>query len=162
MQHVASLTGEPRRWSRQSSQGAHVISTERARIQLDWLTWQLQRSYWAQGIPPEVVEGAVRGSWCFGLYEVREQAGASERQVGFARLVTDAATFAYLCDVIVGEEHRGRGLGTWLVKTVMSQPELEPLRLCLLGTHDAHELYRKFGFAEAPPGRFMGRRKAYI
>ncbi len=140
-----------------------MISTERSRIQLDWLTWQLQHSYWAQGIPAHIVEGAVRGSWCFGLYEQGGSPGATtdERQIGFARLVTDAATFAYLCDVIVGESHRGRGLGTWLVQTVMGQPELEPLRLCLLGTHDAHELYRKFGFTEAPPGRFMGRRKTY-
>lgn len=137
-----------------------MISTERSRIQLDWLTWQLQHSYWAQGIPAEVVEGAVWGSWCFGLYALEQPAGG-ERQVGFARLVTDAATFAYLCDVIVDEAHHGRGLGTWLVQTVLAQPELEPLRLCLLGTRDAHELYRKFGFAEAPPGRFMGRRKGY-
>lgn len=139
-----------------------MISTERGRIQLDWLTQELRRSYWAQGIPGGVVEGAVRGSWCFGLYEVPERPGAVERQVGFARLITDAATFAYLCDVIVDEAERGRGLGTWLVETVLGQPELGPLRLCLLGTHDAHELYRKFGFSETPAGRFMGRRKTYI
>src|SRR5262249_15712073 len=91
------------------------------------------------GIPRETVERALENSLCFGLYH-----GAS--QVGLARVVTDAATYAYLCDVYILEQHRGNGLGKWLMKTVMSHPALQGLRRIMLATRDAHGLYQQFGF----------------
>lgn len=87
------------------------------------------------------MDRALDHSLCFGLYE-------GERQIGFARLVTDHATFAYLADVFVLEEHRGRQLGVWLIECVMAHPIMAGLRRIMLATRDAHELYRKFGFAE--------------
>ncbi|MEY4543813.1 MAG: hypothetical protein RL685_8 [Pseudomonadota bacterium] len=110
-------------------------------------------SYWARDIPRELVERALRGSLCFGLFHVGEQ-------VGLARVVTDRATFAYLCDVYVLEAHRGRGLASWLVSQVLAHPELQGVRRFLLATRDAHGLYAKLGFApldDAP--MFMQRRR---
>jgi len=104
----------------------------------------LTRSYWSPGIPYAIVERAASNSLCFGLYE---KAGGS--QVGLTRVVTDHATFAYLCDVYVLEEHRGHGLGKCLVSTVMSHPALAGARRAMLGTRDAHGLYRQFGFSDA-------------
>ena len=100
----------------------------------------LTESYWARGISREIVERAIRGSLCFGLYH-------DERQVGFARAVSDRATFAYLADVFVVEDERGRGLARWLVATVLGHPELQGLRRWLLATRDAHGLYAGLGFA---------------
>jgi len=117
----------------------YSISTDRARLDLPMITEYLARSYWAEGIPLEVVERAVQGSLCFGLYE-------GTRQVGFARCVTDAATFAYLADVFVLESHRGRGLARWLMEVIVSHPDLQGLRRFSLVTRDAHGLYEKFGF----------------
>lgn len=136
--------------------GAHVLSTDPARLQLDWVTRELQGSYWAASIQRQTVDRCVVGAWCFGAY--RQTPGAQEEQVGFGRLITDWATFAYVCDVIVSAGSRGQGLGKWLVETMVSHPDLQGLRLWLLGTADAHELYRRFGFTETPPGRFMARR----
>jgi len=108
-----------------------------------------RRSYWAAGIPLEVVRRSLDNSLCFGLY-------AGGQQVGFARVVTDRATFAWLADVFVLEEYRGRGLSKWLVEVVLGYPELQGLRRFLLGTRDAHGLYRRYGFAPlADPGRFL-------
>ncbi|MEP7051526.1 MAG: GNAT family N-acetyltransferase [Pseudomonadota bacterium] len=109
----------------------------------------LTGSYWAQGISRAVVAKAISGSLCFGVFD-----GAG--QVGFARVVTDRATFAYLCDVYVLEGHRGRGLATWLMEAVVAHPELQGLRRFMLATRDAHGLYEKFGFAPlARPEIFM-------
>jgi GNAT superfamily N-acetyltransferase len=105
----------------------------------------LTRSYWSPGIPLDTVERAARNSLCFGLYET-----ATGRQVGLARVVTDHATFAYLCDVYVLEEHRGRGLAKFLMRTVMAHPSLAGARRAMLGTRDAHGLYAQYGF-RAPP-----------
>ena len=99
----------------------------------------LASSYWARGIPRETVARAVARSLPFSLFQ-------GDRQVGFARAVTDRATFAYLADVFVLESERGRGLGGWLVATVLALPELQGLRRWLLATRDAHGLYRRFGF----------------
>ena len=126
-----------------------TVSTDPARLDADAVHAFLTTSYWAEGIPREILERALRGSLCFGLYE-------GGRQVGLARVITDAATFAYLCDVYVLPEMRGRGLGKWLIERVMEHPDLQGLRRFSLVTRDAHELYRPFGFTEIrSPERHM-------
>jgi ribosomal protein S18 acetylase RimI-like enzyme len=124
----------------------YELSTDPARLDIDAIHAYLTRSYWSHGIPRETVERALRNSVCFGVY-----ASASGQQVGLARVVTDHATFAYLCDVYVLEEHRGQGLSKWLMGAVMAHPALTGARRAMLGTRDAHGLYARFGF-RAPPG----------
>jgi GNAT superfamily N-acetyltransferase len=127
----------------------YAISTDPARLNLTAIHAYLTRSYWSPGVPIEVVATAVERSLCFGLFHGRDQ-------VGFARMVTDGATFAYLCDVYVLEEHRGLALGQWLVEVVLSHPSLQGLRRMVLATRDAHTLYEKYGFRGlAHPERFM-------
>ncbi len=129
--------------------GEYSISTDRSRLDLDAIHAFLARSYWSAGVPRRVVETSIANSLCFGLFH-------GESQVGFARVVTDRATFAYLADVYVLEEHRGRGLAKWLVKTVLEHEDLQGLRRFMLATRDAHELYRRFGFkALSTPARMM-------
>jgi GNAT superfamily N-acetyltransferase len=123
----------------------YEISTDPARLDIDAMHAYLARSYWSPGIPRDVVERAARNSLCFGLYET-----ASGKQVGLTRVVTDHATFAYLCDVYVLEEHRGRGLSKWMMQEVMAHPALSGARRAMLGTRDAHGLYARYGF-RAPP-----------
>ena len=126
-----------------------VVSTDPGRLDLDLIHGFLSQSYWSRGIPRELVERAVRNSLCFGLYE-------GGRQVGFARVVTDQATFAYLADVFIIESHRGRGLAKVLIAAVVAEPRLQGLRRWMLATRDAHSLYARFGFEPlAAPGRFM-------
>jgi GNAT superfamily N-acetyltransferase len=126
-----------------------LISTDPARLQPDEIFAYLSRSYWAKGRSREVVERALQGSLCFGLY-------LDGRQIGLARVVTDFATFAYLCDVYVLEEFQGRGLGKWMLSVVMAHPGLKNLRRFMLATRDAHSLYRQFGFTELKtPERWM-------
>ena len=130
-------------------QGSYGISTDPARLDLDVIHGYLSRSYWAEGVPREVVARSLEHSLNFGLYEW-------ERQVGFARVISDRATYAYLADVFVLESHRGRGLGVFLIDAVMSHPELEGLRRFGLVTRDAHGLYDRFGFRPlAEPERHM-------
>ncbi len=141
------VTPVRREWRR----GAFVISTDRARLDVTMIhDFLAHRSYWAREIPLEVVRRSLEHALCFGLY-------APEGQVGFARVVTDYATFAYLGDVFVLESRRGEGLGVWLVETAVTCPELQGLRRWDLATNDAHDLYRRFGFREADPGRTMER-----
>src|SRR5512147_1406960 len=123
----------------------YEISSEPARLDIDAIHAYLTRSYWSPGIPRDVVARAVAHSLCFGVY-----LGAGGEQVGFARVVTDHATFAYLCDVYVLEKHQGRGLGKLLMRTVMAHPALTGARRAMLGTRDAHGLYAQYGF-RAPP-----------
>jgi len=123
---------------------AYEISTDRARLDLRAIHAYLFRSYWSPQIPLETVERAMRNSLCFGVYE-----SASGAQVGFTRVVTDYATFAYLCDVYVLEEHRGRGLSKWMMREVMAHPALAGARRAMLATRDAHGLYEEYGFAVA-------------
>jgi GNAT superfamily N-acetyltransferase len=119
-----------------------TVSTERSRLDVDFIhDFLAQKSYWAAEVPREVVERSLRNSLCFGLYQ-------GCKQIGLARVVTDYATFAYVCDVFVDAAHRRSGLGTWLMECVMAQPSLPELRRIMLATKDAHELYRRFGFAE--------------
>jgi len=133
-----------REWTR----GAYVISTDPRRLDLAIVHAFLARAYWSVGLPRAVLERAVENSLVLGLY-------SPSGQVGFARVVTDCATFAYLADVFVLEECRGRGLGKWLVEVAVTLPELQGLRRWLLATADAHDLYRQFGFTDAEPGRLM-------
>jgi GNAT superfamily N-acetyltransferase len=141
---------EPEMQKHEYRRGEFTVSTEAARLDLDVIHKYLsEESYWSAGIPRETLEWAVAGSLCFGLYE-------GSRQVGFARVVTDAATFAYLCDVFVITSHRGQGLGTWLMECVMSHPQLQGLRRFVLATRDAHALYRRLGFTSpADPSAYM-------
>jgi ribosomal protein S18 acetylase RimI-like enzyme len=130
-------------------QDGFTVSTDPGRLDLDAVHAALAATYWSEGIPRDTVEKGLRGSLCFGLYE-------GERQVGLARLITDAATFAYLCDVYVLPELRGRGLGKFLMTCVMEHPDLQGLRRFNLVTRDAQELYRRFGFTEIKnPDRHM-------
>jgi GNAT superfamily N-acetyltransferase len=116
-----------------------IVTTDPARQDVDAIHAYLTRAYWCEGIPREVVERAVRNSLCFGLFD-------RPAQVGLARVVTDYATYAYLCDVYVLESHRGRSLGKWLIECVMAHPQLQGLRRFNLATRDAHGLYAPFGF----------------
>jgi len=134
----------------------YEISTDPSRLQLDAIHAYLTRSYWSPGIPKDVVARAIANSMCFGLYLVDRQASHGDTQAGFARVVTDKSSFAYLADVYVLEEHRGQGLSKRLVEAVLSHPELQGMRRFLLATRDAHGLYAQFGFrAPAKPENFM-------
>ena len=124
--------------------GAYEISTDPARLDVAAIHAYLTRSYWSPGIPIGIVERALRHSLCFGIYEC-----AGGAQVGLARVVTDYATFAYLCDVYVLEEHRGFGLGKRMMRELMAHPALRGARRVMLATRDAHGLYAGFGFLEA-------------
>jgi len=141
--------------------GAHAVSDDPVRLDLAVVHGFLAASYWAAGIPEEVVRRSIAGSLAFGLYEVEE---GGFRQLGFARAVTDRATYAYLADVFVVAAARGQGLGTFIVEAVLAHPDLQGLRRWSLVTRDAHALYRKFGFAPlTAPDRHMERleRDAY-
>lgn len=124
-----------------------IISTDPEKLDLDVIHRFLSRAYWCEGIPCETLRRAIGNSLCFGIY-------TEGRQVGFARVITDRATFAYLADVFVVETHRGRGLSKWMMEVIMAHPELQGLRRWSLGTLDAHGLYHKFGFA---PSQFPER-----
>jgi GNAT superfamily N-acetyltransferase len=129
----------------------YLICTDKARLDVHLIHGYLSRSsYWAAGRSLAVVRTSIEHSLCFGVY-------AGVQQVGFARIVTDYATFAWLCDVFILESHRGRGLGKWLVECVVAHPELKDLGIFLLATRDAHELYRHCGGFEAlpAPGKWM-------
>ncbi len=122
----------------------YEIDTDRARLDLAMIYGFLSRSHWAKGIPLATLQKAIENSLPFGLYR-------DGRQIDFARVVTDHATFAYLADVFVLEEERNAGLGQRLVETIMAHPELQGMRRWLLGTRNAQSLYKRCGFAEAPP-----------
>jgi GNAT superfamily N-acetyltransferase len=126
-----------------------AISTDRSQFDLDAIHGYLEKSYWAGGIPRGLVARAMEQSLCFGAFE-----GA--RQVGFARVISDLATFAYVSDVFVIDSHRGRGVGKRLMSAIMAHPDLQGLRRWALFTRDAHGLYRQYGFREARyPERLM-------
>ena len=126
-----------------------TLSTDPARLDLDVIHGFLVGSYWAAGVPKEVVARALRHSLCFGVYE-------GGRQVAFARVITDHATFAYLADVFVVPACRGRGLSKWMMSCVREHPDLQGLRRWMLATRDAHGLYRQFGFtAPSDPSVWM-------
>ncbi len=129
--------------------GDFRISTDPALLNVEVIHQFLSQSYWAENIPLDIVKKSIAGSLCFGVFQ-------HELQIGFARVVTDKATFAYLADVFIDEKFRGLGLAKWLMEIIISHPELTGLRRWMLGTRDAHGLYRQFGFEEIPnPERFM-------
>ena len=130
------------------------ISTDTARLDVPLIhRWLSEESYWACGRTIDAVRTSIDNSICFGAY-------ADGRQVGFCRVVTDRATHAWLADVFVADEWRGRGCGKALVAAALAHPELQGLRRWLLATKDAHALYARYGFTPVPPDRFMERRDA--
>jgi GNAT superfamily N-acetyltransferase len=129
--------------------GDVVVSTDRSRLDVDLVHTVLASTYWAANIPREVVVRSIENSLAFGIY----QRGA---QVGFARVISDLATYAYLADVFIVEEHRGRGLGEWLVESIMLHPQLQGLRRFALFTREAAPLYARHGFKALPePSGYM-------
>lgn len=127
--------------------GDVVVSTDRTRLDVDLIHTVLASTYWAANIPREVVLRSIENSLAFGIYE-------HGTQVGFARVITDLATYAYLSDVFIVEECRGRGLGEWLVESIVHHPQLQGLRRFALFTRDAASLYARYGFRspEGPSG----------
>ncbi len=117
----------------------YEISDDKSRLDINTIHHFLAHSYWAEQIPIEIVEKAIAGSLCFGVYN-------SNELVGFARVITDAATFGYLADVFILEQHRGKGLSKMLMQQIMAHPDLQNLRRFCLATSDAHQLYTQFGF----------------
>lgn len=131
----------------------HVISTDPKFLDLPRIHQNLSKLYWCEGIPFETVKKACAGSLCFGVYEDGAQ---GMKQVGLARVITDSATFAYLCDVYIEEGSKGQGLSKWLMSCIQSHPQLQGLRRFSLATRDAHGLYRQFGFEVTnAPERWM-------
>ena len=129
----------------------YEISTDPERLDLGAIHAYLTTAYWSPGVSRETVERSIDHSIPFGLY------APDGAQAGFARVVSDRAVFAYLGDVYVLPEHRGRGLGVWLMETVLAHPELQGLRRFHLATADAHGLYERFGFRPSDPSRMMDR-----
>lgn len=131
----------------------YLISTDPARLDLDTIHGYLTQSYWGLGRSRETVAKTVEHSLCFGVYE-------GDRQIGFARVITDYTIFAYLLDVFILDEYQGRGLGKWLMACILAHPDLQDIRRFLLSTRDAHGLYEQFGFAGLrTPERMMERLK---
>jgi GNAT superfamily N-acetyltransferase len=127
----------------ETHRGRFTISADPARLDMDAICDFLTRAYWAKGRPRQRTERAVKNSLVFGVYD-------GGRQIGLARVVTDYAIFAYLCDVFIHEDYRARGLGKWLMETIVNHPELKDIRRWLLVTNDAHGLYEKYGFTLIP------------
>ncbi|UTV30543.1 GNAT family N-acetyltransferase [Photobacterium atrarenae] len=118
----------------------YEISTAQDDFDFEVIYQVISHSYWASGIPRETLAKAISNSLCFGVFDEADQ------QVGFARLITDKATFAYLADVFIVESHQGQGLSKWLIEHIVAHPELQGLRRMVLATRDAHGLYAQFGF----------------
>ena len=134
------------------TKGDYIISTDKNKLDVEYVHGFLSQSYWSPGIPVETVTRAVENSLCFGIYHNEKEF----RQVGFARMVTDKATFAYLADVFVDENYRGKGLAKWMIETILAHPDMQGLRRIMLATKDAHSLYAQFGFVPfATPERWM-------
>ena len=131
--------------------GGYTISTDKSRLDIGVIHGFLDTSYWAAGRSPETIRRSIENSISFGVYK-------ADQQVGFARVITDYATFAWIADVFVLEQHRGQGLSKWLMEVIIGHPELQGFRRWVLATKDAHDLYRKFGFTELTrPERWMER-----
>ena len=134
----------------EQQRGDYLVSTDREKLDLDVIHGFLTNCYWAKGISREVVERSIDNSLCFGIYL------ADVAQVGFARVISDLATFAYIGDVFILESHRGRGLSKWLMQCIIQHPALQNLRRWILLTRDAHRLYSHFGFTPVKaPERYM-------
>src|SRR5437868_2451854 len=140
---MTSFTTDQSSEIQQSRRGEFLISTERVRLDLDAIHAFLTDCYWAKGIPKEVVARSIKHSLCFGMY-------LGQKQVGFARVISDYATYAYIGDVFVLDSHRGQGLGKWLMTCIIEYPEVQGLRRWTLLTRDAHGLYAQYGFTRCP------------
>ncbi|WP_394791396.1 GNAT family N-acetyltransferase [Rhodoferax sp.] len=139
-----------------SQRGAYSISTDPDRMDMAAVHAYLAQSYWSPGISRERVERAAANSLVFGMFHAGQQ-------VGFARVVTDKTSFAYLADVYILEAHRGQGLSKWLMQTILGHADLQGLRRFLLATRDAHGLYAQFGFSPlANPDRLMEMRRPAV
>ncbi|MFH0736673.1 MAG: GNAT family N-acetyltransferase [bacterium] len=133
----------------QLSKDNYTISTKKSKLNIESVVLLLAQTYWASERTKKIINLSIKNSLCFGLYD-------GEKQIGFARVVTDYAIFAYLCDVIIAEEYRGKGLGKWLVESIMLHPQLQGLKRWLLATRDAHGLYKQFGWRKVdPPENWM-------
>jgi GNAT superfamily N-acetyltransferase len=129
----------------------YLISTDQSKLDLKILHDFLSHSYWAGGIPMEVMKRSIENSLCFGMY-------FATKQIGFARVVSDFATYAYLADVFIAEEERGKGLSKWMIQCIIEHPQLQGLRRFMLATRDAHDLYSQYGFSLLnKPERWMER-----
>ena len=128
---------------------SYCISTDKSKLDIAFIHQFLSHSYWAENIPVAIVEKSIEHSMCYGVYE-------NLQQIGFARVVSDCATFAHLADVFIDDKYRGRGLSKWLMQIIMADPELQGLRNFQLGTKDAHGQYTQFGFTQwEDTGRMM-------
>lgn len=124
--------------------GSFHVSTDKSLLQIARIhKFLCNEAYWCLGIPKKVVRQSIEHSLCFGLYEIKL---GKKKQVGYARVVTDSATFAWLCDVYIEQDYRGQELSKWLMSCVLAHPSLKNLRRVCLATKDAHELYKQFGF----------------
>ena len=135
-----------------TTNGDYTISTDKEKLDIPFIhSFLSKEAYWSLNIPLDTVERAIAGSLCFGVYHQ-----PSSSMVGFARIITDYATIAYLGDVFIIPAHRGHGLSKWLMQEIMAHPNLQSLRRWVLLTADAHELYRKFGWVSIPhPEKYM-------
>jgi GNAT superfamily N-acetyltransferase len=133
--------------------GEFSIDTSKKKLDIGLIhSYLSERSYWATGRSRTTIERSIRNSLAFGIYH-------ADQQIGFARVITDYATFAWIADVFILEEFRGKGLSKWLMEVMLSHPRLQKFRRWVLATKDAHELYRRFGFTELQkPERWMERR----
>jgi N-acetylglutamate synthase-like GNAT family acetyltransferase len=118
-----------------------TISDDASRLDIETICDFLSRAYWADKRPRHLIERSIEHSLNFGVYD-------GGKQIGFARVVTDHAVFAYLCDVFIHEDYRGQSLGKWMMECIMAHPDLQGLRRWCLATRDAHGLYSQFGFTE--------------
>ncbi|MGB4845535.1 MAG: GNAT family N-acetyltransferase [Ferruginibacter sp.] len=135
-----------------------IISTDKSKLNVLYIHNYLSReSYWAKNIPIHLVQKSIDGSFCFGMYKIENADTGLTVQVGFARVVTDHATFGYLADVFIDEKFRRQGLSKWLMSEIMNHEDLQGLRRWMLATLDAHTLYTQFGFLPLDkPERVMG------
>lgn len=131
------------------TKGGFTVTTDKEKIDIDILHNFFNKSYWANGRTKQTIIASIENSLCFSMFK-------GEKQIGFARVITDYATFAYLCDVYIEEDYRGNGLGIWMLECILNYPNLLDLKKWLLATRDAHELYRKFGFSSlVNPEKYM-------
>lgn len=136
--------------------GDYLLTTNPDKTDLEAVCSMLSKSYWAANRRKDVIENSLKNSLCFNMYY-------GSKQIGIARMITDHATFAYLCDVYIEEDHRGHGLGKWLMECILSYPSFVNIRRIDLATQDAHELYRKYGFTEVTrPQNMMWRIKEEV
>lgn len=127
----------------------YFISDNKDLLDIGFIHFELSNSYWAKNIPIELVQKSIAHSLCFGVYK-------DKKQIGFARVISDYATFGYLCDVIIAQEEQGKGAGKMLMEFIMKHPDLKGLRRFMLATRDAHTLYMKYGFTKLQnPDRIM-------